>query len=74
MEQKVFKVTFYKRPNGNEPMTDHLDSLDIKMRVKVLRSLSILQEKGNELRYPERDCSYAWFYQKDAKNSSTGNR
>ncbi len=37
MEQKVFKVTFYKRPNGDEPMTDHLDSLDIKMRVKVLR-------------------------------------
>ncbi|MEI3377761.1 MAG: type II toxin-antitoxin system RelE/ParE family toxin [Coriobacteriales bacterium] len=51
----MFKVTFYKRPNGNEPMTDHLDSLDIKMRVKVLRSLSILQEKGNELRYPETD-------------------
>ena len=51
----MFKIVFYKKPNGDEPAITHLDTLPPRMRAKVLRNMSLLQEKGNLLRYPETD-------------------
>lgn len=47
MEQ--FEVLFYEKGNGDCPIEDFLDSLDLKMRVGMI---TILQEKGNMLREP----------------------
>lgn len=45
-------VEFYSTPNGVEPAKDFLDSLDIKMRAKMLRSIELLRDNGGELREP----------------------
>ena len=49
-----FTIEFYERENGDIPAEDFLLSLDIKMRAKLLGIMSILQEKGNQLREPYR--------------------
>lgn len=46
----MFDVDFYQLPNGEKPVEIFLNSLDKKMRVKALHSLSILEEFGNALR------------------------
>ena len=50
MEQ--FEVLFYEKGNGDCPIEDFLDSLDLKMRAKMVGMITILQEKGNMLREP----------------------
>lgn len=49
---KKFDVDFYKRPDGTQPVREFLDGLDLKMRVKALNSIEILEEHGNFLREP----------------------
>lgn len=41
-----------KNKNGDRPAEDFLNSLDVKMRSKLLMILKVLQEKGNMLREP----------------------
>lgn len=47
-----FKIEFYKTCNGKCPVSEFLDSLDDKMRAKVLREICLLEEYGHELREP----------------------
>lgn len=47
-----FAVTFYKLEDGSSPVQQFLDSLDAKMRSKILRDIGILKEFGNGLREP----------------------
>ena len=47
-----FEVVFYQKENGEEPIKEFLLSLNIKMRAKVMRSISILEKNGLELREP----------------------
>ena len=47
-----FQVVFYEKENGNCPMIEFLDSLDVKKRAKVLRTIEILENNGNDLREP----------------------
>lgn len=49
---KAFLVEFYENKNGDRPAEDFLNSLDVKMRSKLLMILKVLQEKGNMLREP----------------------
>lgn len=46
------KIVFYTDLRGRRPVEDFLDSLDIKMRQKMLRSIKALQEMGTDLRMP----------------------
>ena len=48
----MFDIEFYSLPNGQKPVENFLDSLSVKMRVKALDSLSLLEEYGNQLRLP----------------------
>lgn len=48
----MFNVEFYEREDGDTPVENFLNSLDIKMRNKILMILNVLQEKGNQLREP----------------------
>jgi len=44
--------TFLKLPEDFAPTTDFLDSLSEKMRAKVLRTIMLLEQNGNNLREP----------------------
>ena len=47
-----FEVVFYEKENGECPVEDFLDSLDVKMRAKMVGLLELLEEKGTQLREP----------------------
>ncbi len=46
------KIKFYEDPDGRIPVREFLDSLDIKMLQKMLRSVQALQDMGVSLRMP----------------------
>ncbi len=47
-----YQVIFYEKENGNEPVKEFLDSLNVKMKAKMFRTISILAENGPKLREP----------------------
>lgn len=47
-----FIVIAYEKENGEIPVEDFINDLDIKTRAKIYGLLGILQEKGNALREP----------------------
>lgn len=47
-----FEVIFYEKPDGTKPVEEFLDSLDIKMRAKMLKTIVMLKNNGYELREP----------------------
>ena len=47
-----FTVIAYEKENGESPVEEFINSLDVKMRAKMYGMLSILQDKGNMLREP----------------------
>ena len=42
----------YEKEDGESPVEDFINALDVKMRAKMYGLLSILQEKGYSLREP----------------------
>lgn len=48
----MFDIEFYTLPDGRKPVEEFLDSLPIKMRIKVIDSLDLLEQYGNQLRMP----------------------
>lgn len=52
----AFEIEFYAKEDGTEPAKDFLLSLDVKMRAKMLRTISMLATNGYALREP---CSKA---------------
>ena len=51
-----FEIVFYSKADGTEPVVEFLDSLDRKMRAKVLKTIDLLASYGFDLREP---CSKA---------------
>ena len=47
-----FEVIFYEKENGDCPVEKFINSLDVKMRAKMVGLLELLEEKGNQLREP----------------------
>ncbi len=47
-----FEIIFYDKPDGTEPVKEFLDSLDVKMRAKMLRTIQLLAVNGTDLREP----------------------
>lgn len=50
---KNFKIIFYEAITGECPIEEFQDSLDKKMRVKLIGMPEIPEEKGNMLREPD---------------------
>jgi len=48
-----FEVEFYEKPDGSEPAKEFIQSLEIKMRAKIIRTIELLEKNGNLLREPE---------------------
>ena len=47
-----FDIIFYEKEDGSKPAQDFLDSLDLKMRAKMLRTIEMLRINGSLLREP----------------------
>ncbi len=47
-----FEVIFYEKENGDCPVEEFINSLDVRMRAKMIGLLELLEEKGNQLREP----------------------
>ena len=47
-----FDIDFFKKDDGTCPVVDFLDSLDVKMQAKVLKTIELLEKNGYELREP----------------------
>ena len=48
----TFKVDFYKAADGSKPLVSFLNSLEVKMKAKVMANLVLLEEYGNMAREP----------------------
>lgn len=48
----MYKVQFYCDPRGRSPIKAFLDALNVKMRVKVLGFIDLLEERGPLLAMP----------------------
>ena len=46
------QAILYDLPNGTCPAQDFIDSLELKMQAKMLRTISMLQDNGTDLRMP----------------------
>ena len=46
------QVILYDLPDGSYPAQEFIDSLDLKMQAKMLRTIALLQENGTDLRMP----------------------
>lgn len=49
---QIFEVEFFRKNDGTCPVITFLDSLEKKMKAKVLRMIMLLEKNGNELREP----------------------
>ena len=48
----MFTIELYELPNGEIPVAEFIKSLDTKMKVKAIDSISLLEEYGTKLREP----------------------
>ena len=48
----MYEVIFYETSDGRKPVSEFLDSLDPKMRAKLIGLMELLEEKGASLREP----------------------
>lgn len=46
------QAILYDLPNGTYPAQDFIDSLDLKMQAKMLKTIALLQDNGTDLRMP----------------------
>lgn len=47
-----FEIIFYEKDDGTKPAQEFLDSLNVKMRAKMLHTIVMLKNNGYELREP----------------------
>lgn len=47
-----YEIIFYTKKDGTQPVKDFLLSLETKMRAKIVRTITMLEANGYELREP----------------------
>ena len=48
----MIEIVFYEKENGERPAQIFLDSLDLKMQAKMMRTILLLAQNGSALREP----------------------
>jgi len=51
-----FRLRFYANRDGRSPFQDWLDGLQDKVKIKCIRAVALLEDRGHELRRPH--CDY----------------
>ena len=49
---ELFEIIVYTKIDGTKPVEEFLQNVEIKMRAKIFREISLLKQNGNELREP----------------------
>lgn len=52
----VFEIAYYRFEDGQAPVEDFIDTLEVKMQAKVLQQIKLLIDYGCELREPYSSC------------------
>ncbi len=65
-----FTVEFFEKDNGECPVEEFLNSLDVKMKARVYKFIDLLEQKGNELRLPYSEHLSDGIYELRAKVGS----
>lgn len=52
IDLQKFTVEYFKKQDGSCPTEEFMDSLEERMRAKLLRLQLVLEQNGNELREP----------------------
>lgn len=47
-----FDIDFFELDNGDCPIREYLDSVDVKMRAKIAWTIGLLEKNGNMLGMP----------------------
>lgn len=47
-----FDIVFFELDNGDCPIREYLDSVDVKMRAKIAWTIGLLEKNGNMLGMP----------------------
>lgn len=69
-----FEIIFYVDRNGNKPVKEFLDSLDIKMRAKMLLSINVVKVQGPFTRLPYSEELEDGIFELRAKSGSNISR
>lgn len=64
------RVVYYIKADGSIPVREFIDSLEMKMRAKVRRTILLFQENGNELRAPYSEYLKDGIYELRTKQGS----
>lgn len=64
------EVTYYVKENGDIPVKEFIDSLDIKMAAKVRRTIALFRDNGSELRSPYSEYLTDGIYELRTKQGS----
>ena len=66
----MYKVIFYKTSRGEEPVERYLKTLDIKIRTKCYKLLTLLENLGPSLKRPYADLLKNKIYELRIKHGS----
>lgn len=67
---ETFEIHFYTLSDGTSPVKDFLDSLDIKMRAKMVWTINLLKNNGTNLRLPYSEFLEDGIFELRAKQGS----
>ncbi len=66
----MFEIVYYRFEDGQAPVEDFIDTLEVKMQAKVFRQIQLLKEYGCELREPYSSCLEDGIFELRIKQSS----
>ena len=66
----MYKLIFYRTSRGEEPVSKYLKTLDIKVRVKFYKLLTLLENLGPSLKRPYADLLKNKIYELRIKHGS----
>lgn len=69
-----YEIVFYEDEKGNVPVKDFLDSMDLKMRSKMLLSINIIKVQGPLIRMPYSEELEDGIFELRAKSGSNISR
>src|SRR3989344_3315995 len=70
----MYKLIFYRTSRGEEPVSKYLKTLDIKVRVKFYKLLTLLENLGPSLKRPYADLLKNKIYELRIKHGSNQHR
>lgn len=69
-----FNIDFFESDNGKCPVKEYLDSVDVKMRAKIVRTIELLETNGNMLGMPYSESLEDGIFELRTKVSSNVSR